>query len=282
MRRLRISAISYLNTAPLMWDFLHGPAGADFEIDYTNPSSCAAALREGSADIGIIPAIAYQQIPGLVVIPDVAIATKRAVRSILLVSKRPLDQIRSIATDISSLTSVALLHVLFKKWCGGGREVRSMPPNLEIMLAACDAALIIGDPALTLDRSRHIVLDLAEEWHRLTGKPFVFAFWGVREAALLELLPGLDLVEIFQQSRDHGLQPRSLQQIARDWSSQLGISEDEIQNYLTRNIYYQLDDECLEGMRLFFRYAAECGVIDRELPLRFLQPLASPLLSQRV
>ena len=91
MRRLRISAISYLNTAPLMWDFEHGDAGRDFDISYTLPSACARALAEGTADIGIIPAAAYAEIPGLQVLPEVAIASRRAVRSILLVSKVPIE-----------------------------------------------------------------------------------------------------------------------------------------------------------------------------------------------
>ncbi len=95
MKRLRISAISYLNTAPLMWDFEHGQAAADFDISYTLPSQCAANLREGSADIGIIPAAAYASIPDLAILPSVAIASRRAVRSILLVSKVPLEKIRT-------------------------------------------------------------------------------------------------------------------------------------------------------------------------------------------
>src|SRR5262250_2124578 len=102
-RRLRISAISYLNTAPLLWNFEHGTAGSQFDIAYTIPSGCAAALAEGTADIGIIPAAAYSSIPGLVILPDIAIAARRTVRSILLVSKVPLEQVRSVALDTSSL-----------------------------------------------------------------------------------------------------------------------------------------------------------------------------------
>ena len=121
MRRLRISAISYLNTAPLMWDFEHGDAGAGFDISYTVPSRCAADLAAGVADIGIIPAAAYAGTPGLVILPGVAIASRRPVRSILLVSKVPLEQVQSVALDTSSLTSVALTKVLFAKWWGEGR-----------------------------------------------------------------------------------------------------------------------------------------------------------------
>ncbi len=269
MKRLRISAISYLNTAPLMWDFEHGDAGTAFDISYTVPSRCAADLAAGSADIGIIPAAAYASIPGLAILPGVAIASRRPVRSILLVSKVPLDQIRSVALDTSSLTSVALTKVLFAKWWGSGRTFTPMAPDIKKMTAEHDAGLVIGDPALKVDRSRYLTFDLAEEWIRLTGKPFVFALWVVRQAALRNV-PALDLAAIFQESRDHGLQPASLDWIAREWAPRLGLSEAEIRAYLTENIYYDLDPACLDGLQLFYRYASECGVLPAAPELRFL------------
>jgi chorismate dehydratase len=281
MRRLRISAISYLNTAPLMWDFEHGGThpfaqdakgwGTHFDISYTLPSTCAQALAEGTADIGIIPAAAYAQIPGLQVLPEIAIASRRAVRSILLVCKVPIEKVRTVALDTSSLTSVALTKVLFEKWLGGGRTFSPMAPNVERMLAEHDAGLVIGDTALKVDRSRHRTLDLAEEWIRRTGKPFVFAFWAVRDAALREADPGLDLALLFRDSRDHGLEPSSLNQIAREWASRVGLSESDVRAYLTGNIYYQLDAGCLEGLRLFYRYATEIGALPVAPELRFVE-----------
>ncbi len=198
MKPLRISAISYLNTAPLMWDFEHGGAGSAFDISYTVPSQCAANLAAGSADIGIIPAAAYATIPGLAILPGVAIASRRPVRSILLVSKVPLDQIRSVALDTSSLTSVALTKVLFAKWWGQGRTFAPMAPDIQKMMEAHDAGLVIGDPALKVDRSRYLTYDLAEEWIRLTGKPFVFAFWAFRQLALRDAPAALDLAGVFR------------------------------------------------------------------------------------
>src|ERR1700689_5240617 len=168
MRPLRISAISYLNTAPLMWDFEHGEAGSEFEISYTLPSACARALEAGTADIGIIPAAAYTQVPGLMVLPGVAIASRRPVRSILLVSKVPVDKIRNVALDTSSMTSVALTKVLFEKWLGGGRTFTTMAPNIDAMLAEHVAGLLIGDPELKIDRRRYHTIDLAGEWIRHT------------------------------------------------------------------------------------------------------------------
>ena len=271
MRRLRISAISYLNTAPLMWDFEQGPAARDFDISYTLPSGCARALAEGAADIGIIPAAAYTQIPGLQILPDVAIASRRAVRSILLVSKVPVEKVRSVALDTSSMTSVALTKILFEKWLGGGRSFAPMQPDLEQMLARCDAGLLIGDPALQVDRSRYHTLDLAEEWIRYTGKPFVFAFWAVRGEALREADPALDLAAVFRDSRDHGLEPSNLEQIAQEWAPRLGLSENGVREYLTENIHYRLDPGCVEGLRLFYQYAAEIGALPAAPELQFAE-----------
>ena len=278
MRRLRISAISYLNTAPLMWDFEHGglehglghKAGRDFDISYTLPASCARSLADGTADIGIIPAAAYAEIPGLQVLPEVAIASRRAVRSILLVSKVPIEQVRTVALDTSSMTSVALTKILFEKWLGGGRTFTAMAPDVDQMLAEHDAGLLIGDPALMMDRARYHTFDLAEEWIRHTGKPFVFAFWAVRRDALPEAAPALDLAAVFQKSRDHGLEASSLNQIAREWGPRLKISEAEVRAYLTQNIHYHLDAGCLEGLQLFYRYAAELEALPAPPDLQFV------------
>jgi chorismate dehydratase len=269
MKRLRISAISFLNTVPLMWDFEHGPAAANFEISYTLPSQCAAELQAGTTDIGIIPAAAYAQIPDLVIIPEVAIAARRPVRSILVVSKVPVENIRTLALDTSSMTSVALTKILFERWLGGGRTFTSMAPDLNAMLREHDACLVIGDTALQVDRRKYVTLDLAEEWIRFTGKPFVFAFWAIRRAALAGA-PS-DLAAIFQASRDRGVMPGSVAAIALEWSGRLGLSEADIHSYLTENIYYQLDRGCLDGLQLFYRYAAECGALPAAPALQFLE-----------
>jgi len=273
MKRLRISAISYLNTAPLMWDFEHAKASLDFEISYTVPSQCAGQLQAGTADIGIIPAAAYATIPDLVILPGVAIAARRAVRSILLVSKAPLEETRTVALDSSSLTSVALTKILFARWWGGERSYTLMAPDVEKMLGQHDAALLIGDPALQVDRSLCHTYDLAEEWIRYTGKPFVFAFWAVRQAALRDA--PTDLAAVFQQSRDHGLQASSVEVIAREWAPRLGLTEADVRSYLTQNIHFQLDAGCLEGLQLFYRYAAEAGALPEAPELRFLEALAA-------
>jgi chorismate dehydratase len=276
MSGLRISAISFLNTAPLMWDFEHGDAAEHFDISYTIPSACAAALAANEADIGIIPAITYAQIPGLVILPNIAIASRDHVRSILLICRKPIEEVRTVAADTSSRTSVALAQVLFARFFGGAREFTPHPPALEAMLASHDAALIIGDPALVLasQESPHYLYDLAHEWRARTGKPFVFAFWAVRLDALSRLPRGVCLTKVFQQSRDHGLESESIAAIARDWAPRLELTEADIVAYLTQNIHYSLDRENHSGLTLFLQYAHEAGLICKVPDLRFLGPVA--------
>ena len=297
MSRLRISAISYLNTAPLMWDFEHGNAelasgpiastgrsisadgaaasiaieetAADFDISYTIPSACARALAEGTADIGIIPAAAYTTTPDLVIIPDIAIAARNAVRSILLVSKMPLDRARTVALDTSSMTSVALAKILFANWLGGTRTYSAMAPDLDAMLTACDAALLIGDPALQVDRKRYVTIDLAEEWHARTGKSFVFAFWAIRRAALVGHSRAA-IAKVFKDSRDNGLVPEHLEAIAQEWAPRLGLALEAVRTYFAHNIHYYLDPPCLEGLNLFYRLGAEIGALPPAPELEFL------------
>jgi chorismate dehydratase len=264
MRPLRISAISFLNTAPLMWDFEHDPTPElvqNFRVEYTVPSLCAAQLAEGSADIGIVPVITTATIPGLVIVPDVSISAKGPVKSILLVSKVPIEQVRTVATDTSSRTSVALTHVLFTKFFGGARELVPMDPDLGSMLSACDAALLIGDSALMAATTGFHVYDLAEVWKQKTGTAFVFAVWAIRKAALLSADSKLDVARIFQQSRDHGLIPENLLGIARDWAPKLGMKVADVQDYLRENIFYRMDEDCMNGLRLYFQFAEECGLI---------------------
>jgi chorismate dehydratase len=275
MAPLRISAISFLNTAPLMWDFEHADAARDFEIEYTIPAACAAKLAENQADVGLIPAITYAEITGLVILPNIAIAAKDRVRSILLVSKKPIEEVKTVATDTSSRTSVALLQVLFTKFFGGHRQFAEHAPHLKAMLQRHDAALLIGDAALEITAGKeNFVYDLAHLWRERTGQPFVFAVWAVRLDSLGRAPRDLDLARVFQQSRDHGLEPENLRTIAQEWSHKVTLSERDIYTYLTENIDYYLDRENHAGLQLFLRYSQEVGLIPSAPELRFLGPLA--------
>ena len=145
-----------------------------------------------------------------------------------------------------------------------------MAPNLDAMLASCDAALLIGDRALQVDRTRYQTLDLAEEWMARTGKSFVFAFWAVRQ----DSLAGHNLqaiADVFKNSRDHGIRPENLETIAQNWSQRLNLSIELIRTYLVRHIHYYLDPPCLEGLALFYRYGEEVEALPRAPELHFLE-----------
>jgi chorismate dehydratase len=255
-----------------MWDFENGEGAESlkqhFAINYTIPSQCADQLKAGTADIGIIPVAAYTAIPDLLIIPDVAIAAKNQVRSILLVSKVPLEKIRSVATDSSSQTSTALVQIFLKKFVGVDAGFTPQKPDLKEMLRWHDAAMLIGDAALQAQIPSGYIYDLAEEWRRWTYMPFVFAFWAVRKAALANLSPDVNLAHVFQQSRDNGL--RHVSQIAEAWAGRVQLKADVIHEYLTQNIDYSLDDENLQGLKLFYRYAVECKVLPPAPELRFI------------
>jgi|SRR5581483_1671020 len=274
MPRLRVSAISYLNTAPLMWDFEHGSEREElrrnFQVDYTIPSRCAQMLADGSADIGIIPVAAYTGIENLLILPDIAIASDDAVRSILLVSKVPLETIGTVALDRSSRSSAALVQVLFAKQWKHAVSFVPAEPELDAMLASNDAALLIGDPALKVDRARYLTWDLAHEWRMFTGRPFVFAFWAVRAGAASEDELAY-VAEVFSASRDAGL--AHLPEIANEWSRKLELSPEFITSYLTENIQYSLHARNIAGMQLFFELAAELKVLPPAPELRFAREL---------
>ena len=269
--RLRIAAINFLNPAPLMWDFEHPPLSASlaahYQIDRMSPSDCAAALAGGHADIGLVPIAALATIPGLRILPGCTIASKGRVRSLLLVRRRsqPLATLRSVAADAASRTTLAYARILFHKW--GNPAVPFLPAaaDLDRMLQMADAAILIGDPALfaleerenRFERSHEELVyhDLAEEWHTLTGLSFVSAVWAAAPGSLFDERVTSDFI----QSRNHGLE--NIDALVAEWSARLPIPEQTIRAYLTANIHYVLDEECIEGMKGFFRVAAELGIL---------------------
>jgi chorismate dehydratase len=278
--RLRIAAIGFLNPAPLMWDFEHKPRMASlalrYQIDRMTPAECAGRLAAGTAEIGLIPIAALATTPGLRILPGCVIAAKGRVRSLLLVRRatRRLHELRSVAADVASLTTLAHARILFRHWGNPGVPFLPASADLDAMLERADAAILIGDPALfaleeranRFERTGEVLVyhDLAAEWHTLTGLPFVSAVW----AASLRvsgapgpsfLGTGESTIADFIQSRIHGLQ--NLDALAAEWSRRIPIPEPTIRTYLTTNIHYLLDEECIEGMKVFFRMAAEAGVL---------------------
>jgi len=269
--RLRIAAIDFLNPAPLMWNFEHPPRMAQlalrYRIDRMTPSECAARLATGRADIGLIPIAALATTPGLRILPGCVIAAKGRIRSLLLVRRasRPLAALRTVAADSASLTTIAHARILFRHWGNPEVEFQLAAANLDAMLGRADAAILIGDPALLALEERAarfertgvelVYHDLAEEWHSMTDLPFVSAVWSAAPGCPLDECIGDDFIH----SRDQGL--INIDALARDWSARIPLSEAAIRSYLSTNIHYILDEECIAGMKAFFRFAAEAGVL---------------------
>jgi chorismate dehydratase len=269
---LRIAAIGFLNPAPLMWDFEHPPLDAPlalrYQIDRMSPSECADRLATGAADIGLIPIAALATTPGLRILPGCTIASKGRVRSLLLVRRaaQPLAAVRSVAADTASRTTLAHARILFRHW--GNPDVPFLPAvaDLDAMLQRADAAILIGDPALMALEERAnrfertgvelVYHDLAAEWRALTGLPYVSAVWSTTAwgSPLVECI-----AEDMIQSRNHGLE--KIDALVAEWSRRIPIPEETIRAYLTTNIHYILDEECIAGMKCFFRMAAEAGVL---------------------
>lgn len=292
MNKLRISVVQYLNTAPLVRGFTHGPLQGKYDLSFTVPSQCAEELRTGSADIAIIPAIEYQRIPNLVILPDLSIASKERVRSLLLVSKSPIREARRIALDQGSRSTQALTKILCDARWLISPEFSEAAPELASMLATSDAALLIGDPALRLAiaAEEHVtpgrdgalvctgaqvglpqfaklyLYDVVHEWWQLTERPAVLALWAARpEIATPEVAAD------FTASLAYGL--AHLPEICAEAARELQLPEKELSLYLRTNIDYSLDAENLKGLSEYFAQAARLGLIPK---LNLLAILNSP------
>jgi predicted solute-binding protein len=240
-----VSAVSYLNTWPLVWGFLHGAQKGVFNFRFDLPAHCAAALERGDADIGLVPCAELDRLR-LDFLPELGIACDGPVRSILLISKCPYKEIRTLAADAGSRTSVALARILLAERFGcPSLDVRPHSPHLDEMLAEGDAALIIGDPALRLDPAAlpYRTLDLGEEWRAWTGLPMVFAVWaGHREALTAEAKAAFSAS--YQWGKGH------MDEIVRQAAEQ-GFPQGLARDYLTRHIEYELSERHLRGLALF-------------------------------
>jgi chorismate dehydratase len=287
---LRVAAISFLNPAPLLYDFEHEPAATRlrqrYAVTYTSPAECAAELHAGTADMGLIPiaALTYD----LAIVPGCTIASLGQVRSILLLVKNSagmtareaLAQVKRVVADAASRSSLAYARILFEKFYAAAPGFVEQSADAVAMLADADAALLIGDPALLAREHRAEIeaavgepllwLDLAELWREATGLPWVAAVWAVRHDALIrELVNDNELIADLSASRDAGL--AHVDQLVTEWTPRIALPAETIRNYLTKNIHYTLDAECVEAIKRFRELAAE---IDLLPPLKRLPMLS--------
>jgi chorismate dehydratase len=258
---VRLGAVSYLNTKPLVYGLEERPKLFDVRFDV--PAQCAALLHEGRIDVGLIPAIEYLR-GDYRIVPGVAIASEGAVATVAIFSRVPVTEIRTLAMDISSRTSVALTRVLCAQRWHITPKFTPAEPDLRAMLARADAALIIGDPALTIDAAAHGItkIDLGQEWLDFTGLPFVYAMWCGRDSAC-----GPEHVLALNHAREEGT--AAIDEIARRESGGDARHQALIAGYLRDNLRYTLAARELAGLRRFHELAAEQGIVPGVRELRF-------------
>jgi len=259
---LRIGVVNYLNARPLARGLERDKGKGLYELRYLPPAQVADELAAGNLDVGLLPSVELLRIPDLEVVPGLAIAATHEVRSVLLVSKVPVAEIRRLALDENSRTSARLVRILLKERYGLEPEVRPARPVVEEMLEDADAALVIGDPALHIDRERYVVLDLAGEWLELTGLPFVFAVWAARRS-----VAGPEIESTLSRSLEEGL--RELDSIAREAARESGLPEAVLRDYFTRCLRFELGDQERRGLE---RFLARCRA---ELPASVREPRAT-------
>ena len=279
--KTKISIVKYLNAVPLAWGILEGRQSDQFDPVLHTPSECADQLQQGKVDIGLIPSIEFQRIPGAKIVPGPVVACRHRVRSVLLISVLPLWKVKTVAVDTGSRTSAVLARIVFQEFFHTRPDFRPSPPDLAAMLAQNDAAVLIGDAALKFMEQNELpdaekqksllkagpeplqVFDLAERWKFLTGLPFVFAFWAVRPG-----VPANGIVEALKESREYGV--RDIPAIAKRYAQELSLKEEFLREYLTENVHYYMDDACAEGLRQFYEMAAGVRAIKRARSLEFL------------
>ena len=260
----RLAASSYLNSAPLIWSFLHGPHRGSVDFVEAVPSRCAQLLAESSVEGALIPVIEYQRIPEGCLVPNVCVGSRKEVLSVVLVSRnKQLEHIQSVALDESSRTSATLVKVIFREFLDHEPEWTTTAPNIGEMLEKNDAALIIGDPGMGFRRQGLNVWDMASLWNQHTGLGFVFAMWMVRD----EAVERARLVD-FAGARDEGV--AQIEEIVRTYQDKIPMRVEELRNYLTENIVFKVDESMEKGLRLYFDLAFKHKLIESVKPLTFV------------
>lgn len=229
---------------------LHGPQSGLFELEFRVPSECADTLASGAADIGIVPSFELTR-QELDILPGAGIACHGPVRSILLVAAKPLGEVRTLAADSSSRTSVELARIILERKYGARPKLLPHAPDLDAMLGAADAALIIGDPALRIDLAHlpYEVRDLGADWVEMTGYPMVFAVWAARKGVAND-----SIAQAFRDSCRFGLE--RIDEIVEMEAARRGLAPELARRYLTRHVVHELGPREYQGMRLFLDWAS--------------------------
>jgi chorismate dehydratase len=259
---VRVGAVGYLNARPLTWALDRDPER--WRIRYDLPAVCSALLHAGEVDLGLVPSIDYLHAPEYRLVPGVGIGSRGRIASVALYARRPVGEIRRIALDTSSRTSITLIRVLCRHRFGIAPEFIAHRPDLAAMTAACDAGLLIGDPAFDADHDALGLrkIDLGEEWTALTGLPFVYAAWTGRPGAVASAE-----VAALQAAQAEGVE--SADAIAAEYGRGDAGRAARAAVYLRDNVRYGLGAEEAAGLQMFLDYAADMGLAPRRRQLEF-------------
>lgn len=254
---MRYALISFLNARPLWWGLVQRPLPGE-RFEFTSPARCADLVSGGSADLGLVPAIELARSEALVPFGNLCIASSAEVRSVVLLSRVPFGEIRSVALDTSSRTSVTLARILLGERLGreryesirfdavDSRDLSSFPGH--------DAAVVIGDPALQMSKRESGLFryDLVSEWNALTGEPFVFALWAGRRD---RLEPSRAIDVRLESSLEFGL--RELETITEEASEELSLPKEELDDYFRSALHYRFGERERAGLARFYRLAGK-------------------------
>jgi chorismate dehydratase len=261
---VRIGAVTYLNTRPLIHDLERLLPEAELVLDL--PSRLADRLSQGTLDVGLIPVIEYFRAGTYSVVPDIAIASRGPVLSVTLFSRVPWAGIRRVALDEGSRTSAALCQVLLRVRHNVAPEVVALPIDRAAEDADADAVLLIGDRAMRacLPGFAH-AFDLGQEWHDWTGLPFVYAVWAVRPDVDLGRVP-----EALAEAKQRGC--ARVGEIAHREAPGLGLDAGFCRRYLSNIIHFDLGPRELAGLHHYYMLACQLGLARRGVGLTFYQP----------
>lgn len=258
---IRVGAVGYLNARPLTWALDRDPR---WSIRYDVPSVCAALLQAGDVDLGLIPSIEYLSRDDYRFVPGVGIGSRGPVASVALYTRVPLEQIRHVALDTSSRTSVTLIRVLCRHHFQISPAFVAHGPDLAAMTQACDAGLLIGDPAFDADHAALGLtkVDLGAAWTAMTGLPFIYAAWTGRAGVI-----GDGDVAALQRAQAEGL--RDVDAIAAEYGRGDAARTARAAVYLRDNVKYGLGADEAAGLQMFLDYAADLGLAPRRRRLEF-------------
>jgi predicted solute-binding protein len=259
---LRIGAVGYLNARPLTWALDRDPQR--WQVRYDVPSVCAALLHAGEVDLGLVPSVEYLRAPDYCMVPGIGVGSRGPVASVAMYSRRDISDIRTIALDTSSRTSVALIRVLCRHHFRIEPKFVSHGPDLAAMTREADAALLIGDPAFDADHESLGLrkIDLGEEWGRMTGLPFIYAAWTGRAG-----VANADDVRALQVAQAEGV--RAAEDIASEYGRGDAQRAAKALAYLRDNVKYGIGPDEAKGLQLFLDHAADLGLAPARRRLEF-------------